>query len=119
MALACSSTLAIIISLDPHLVEHSSYEVVLREFEIPLGLRQRCLLLQGKVPHQLPAHGRGNKGNNRSFCDTSMTFGTVMAKGIPKRCGFGAIVNLQYGAHGSNFSKWPPVTTVFLSGMDI
>ena len=52
-----------------------------------------------------------------------MTFGTVMAKGIPKRCGYGTIMNFQYGAHGSHFSKWPPVATVFLSiflsGMDI
>ena len=81
-------------------------EIFLREFEIPLCLRQWCLLLPavGKVPHQLPAHGRGNKGNNRSFCDKIMTFGTVMAKGIPKRCGYGAIMNFQNGRQWQLFS---------------
>ena len=42
--------------------------------------------------------------NNCSFCDTSMTCGTVMAKGIPKRCGYGAIMNFQNGRQWQLFS---------------
>ena len=51
---------------------------------------------------KLPINGADNH-NNCSFCDTSMTFCTVIAKGIPKRCGYGAIMDIQYGAHGINF----------------
>ena len=61
---------------------------------------------------------RGNSAavnqNNRSVCDTSMKFGTRIAKGIPKRFRYGGIMNFQHGARGSHFSKWPPATTVFL-----
>ena len=48
-----------------------------------------------------------------------MKFGTLIAKGIPKRFGYGGIMNFQHGAHGSRFSKWLPTTTVFSWVMDI
>ena len=48
-----------------------------------------------------------------------MKFGTLIAKGIPKRFGCGGILNFQHGAHGSRFSKWLPTTTVFSWVMDI
>ena len=54
------------------------------------------------------------KQNNRSVCDKSMKFGTLIAKGIPKIIGYGDIMNFQHGAHGSHFSKWPLAMTVFL-----
>ena len=49
--------------------------------------------------------------NNHAFCGTSMKFGILIAKGSPKRFGYGAIINFQFGSH---FSKWPLATTVFL-----
>ena len=48
-----------------------------------------------------------------------MKFATLIAKGIPKRFGYGDIMNFQHGTHGSHFSKWPPETTVFLWVIDI
>ena len=52
--------------------------------------------------------------NNRSVCAKSMKIGTLVAKGMPKRFGYGGVLNFQQGAHGSHFTKWPPTTVVFL-----
>ena len=41
--------------------------------------------------------------NNCAFCGTNMKFGTLIAKGSPERFGYEAIINFQYGAHGSRF----------------
>ena len=57
--------------------------------------------------------------SNRSLCDKSMKFGTLIAKGILKRFRDGDILNFQHGAHSSHFSKWLPATTVFLWVMDV
>ena len=45
------------------------------------------------------------------FVVHSMKFGTLIAKGSPKRFGYGAIINFQHGAHDRHFSKWLPATT--------
>ena len=67
-----------------------------------------------KIYWELSLISAADNQNNRAFCGTSMKFGTLIAKGSPERFGYGAIINFQHGAHGSHFSKWPPVTTVFL-----
>ena len=57
--------------------------------------------------------------NNRSVCDKSMKFGTLIAKDLPKSIGHGGIMNFQQGARGSHVSKWLPAMTVLLWVRDI